>query len=535
VTPQPSAPRPQDGDDLEFEQLLKAAEADPAAQMVYEDTMRRVEMLAAGQDVRKKKQLSQKQLAALMGTTQSAISDFESGRVEPQLRTLQRYARALDHRFEFAIVDPELPAVKGGTTNALFERLKELALSPLLTTLASQSEKQGKTLQALADAILLPKSITRPILSMLNAEGWTTSEGEGDERVYSIVEEAAHVIGISLERDRVIGVLMNMYGDVERALSSPLVDSTSHTVIKTTADTVKYLYQDSDRRVLGVGVCLAGVVQAASGRVDFAPDLQTDADSWSGVDLEATLQREVQERVGTRDLLVAVENDANSLAAYEYLRRGDDSVALVLLSGTGIGAGFVVEGRVIHGAHSAAGEGGHTIVDPAGPPCRAGLKHQGCLETMASARGILTALGIPAATSRQLMEGLSAANDRVRNGDKDATAAFVTAGQALGRFLATTAMLLDPARVVIYADPYFAKKQTESACVFQQGVQAGLDEAKASRLHIGAEPRLEWHPLDEHVRAIAAGAAAYWHFLKQPTQWAPSLRSSTPATDPIWA
>ncbi|WP_131811680.1 ROK family protein [Mycolicibacterium peregrinum] len=524
-----------DASDEEFERLLEAAESDPAARMVYEDTMRRVEMLAAGQEIRKKRKLSQRQLADIMGTTQSAISDFESGRVEPQLRTMQRYARALGHRFEFAIVSPDVPVAKGGTTSALFNRLKELALSPLLTTLASQSERQGKTLQALANAILLPEAITRPILSMLNAEGWTTSVGEGDDRVYSIVEEASHVIGVSLERDRVVGVLVNMYPDVIKSVTLSLADTSPETVLETAADAVTYLYKHSDRRVLGVGVCLAGVVRSESGQVDFAPELQTDTAPWKKVQLEAALQDEVQDRVGTRDLLVAVENDANALAAYEYLRRGDGSVAVVLLSGTGIGTGFVLEGKLIHGAHSAAGEGGHTIVDPAGPPCRAKLPHSGCLETMASAKGILDGLGIPAETSSQISAGLATANDRVRNGDSATEDAFVTAGQALGRFLATTVMLLDPARAVIYADPHLAKEPSAIATAFRNGVQFGLEEAAASRLHIDGEPRLEWHPLDDNVRAIAAGAAAYWYFLKQPSHWAPSLRSGAPTSEPVWA
>jgi predicted NBD/HSP70 family sugar kinase/transcriptional regulator with XRE-family HTH domain len=527
-----------DEPDLEFEQLLVDVKEDPAAQAVYQDTMQRAALLAAGPAIRKYKSLTQKDIASIMGTSQSAVSDLESGRAEPQLRTLQRYARALGRRFDFALVDQELPASSGGASNALFLQLKEAALSPLLTTLVRQSEKQGKTLQALADSLLLPKPFVRPILSRLQAEGWTTTVGEGDEREYSLVDEAANVIGVSLQRDRIVGVLVNMDGDVIRDTTSSLADgdSTRQTVTQVTADAVAYLFQASERRVLGVGVSLAGVVDAKSGRVDFAPDLQSNDDSWSSVELERELQKRIQDRLGTPDLLVAVENDANALAAWEYLRRGDDSVAVLLLSGVGIGTGFVVEGKVVHGAHSAAGEGGHTIVDPNGPECFVGLKHRGCLETMASARGILTALGISAETSPQRTEGLAAASERIRDGDVAARAAFIDAGRSLGRFLVPIVLLIDPTRAIFYADPYLAKKEHDSARAFQAGVQAALEEASSSRLDFVAEPRLEWHPLEQKTGAVAAAAAALWHFLRRPTHWAPSFLASKAGTaERAWA
>ena len=47
--------------------------------------------------------------------------------------------------------------------------------------------------------------------------------------------------------------------------------------------------------------------------------------------------------------------------------------------GSGVGAGFVLNGRPLLGGHAAAGEIGHLVVDPDGPRCRCG--NHGCLET----------------------------------------------------------------------------------------------------------------------------------------------------------
>jgi predicted NBD/HSP70 family sugar kinase/transcriptional regulator with XRE-family HTH domain len=509
--------------DDDFEQLLAQAEADPNAAILAQETLQRLEFLSGVQQRRKTKRFSQKALASLLGTTQSAVSDFESGRVDPQLSTLQRYARALGSRFDFKLVNTDSPLPAEASTNARFAQ--ETALSPLLTTLVRQSDEQARTLKALAEAILLPEPVIRPLLSLLQAEGWARSEGEGKERVYSLVDEVAYVIGISLERDKIVGVLMNLDGLAVRHLSVSSDDKTPHAIISAAADAVAQLFQASDRHVLGVGVSVAGVVDAKNGRVDYAPELQSESDPWSGVEMENDLQEEISKRLDA-PLKVAVENDANALAAWEYLRRGDDSVAVALLSGTGIGAGFVMEGKLLHGAHSAAGECGHTLVDRTGPACRAGHGHQGCLETMASIEGVLGRLGIPAETPDQRTAGLAIANDRISNGDDTVRAAFRDAGKAHGRFLASAVLLLDPERVVTYAHPYLAKREYESAAAFQDGVQFALDEAASSRLPVAAPPRYEWHALDDLVRATAAGAAGLWNFLKHPIRWAPTLLTS---------
>lgn len=46
--------------------------------------------------IREKKHISQKQLAAAIGTSQSAIAEYESGQKTPKLETFSRIADALD-------------------------------------------------------------------------------------------------------------------------------------------------------------------------------------------------------------------------------------------------------------------------------------------------------------------------------------------------------------------------------------------------------------------------------------------------------
>ena len=57
-------------------------------------------MIQAMIDIRRKKDLSQKELAKKLGTTQSAISRLEKGNISPTVNFLQKLAEALDSKLD---------------------------------------------------------------------------------------------------------------------------------------------------------------------------------------------------------------------------------------------------------------------------------------------------------------------------------------------------------------------------------------------------------------------------------------------------
>ena len=92
------------------------------------------------------------------------------------------------------------------------------------------------------------------------------------------------------------------------------------------------------------------------------------------------------EALGTR---VVVENDASCALLGEVLAgaaRGCRDVVLLTL-GTGVGGGFLVEGKLLRGARGAGAEAGHIPIYPGGRRCGCGLK--GCLEAYASGPGLV--------------------------------------------------------------------------------------------------------------------------------------------------
>ena len=69
------------------------------------DTEDRLQLLQEFANVRRKRKLSQTDIANRMATVQSAISEMEKGLVEPRLSTLQRYARILGYRLRLALIE----------------------------------------------------------------------------------------------------------------------------------------------------------------------------------------------------------------------------------------------------------------------------------------------------------------------------------------------------------------------------------------------------------------------------------------------
>ena len=130
--------------------------------------------------------------------------------------------------------------------------------------------------------------------------------------------------------------------------------------------------------VAAVGVGAAGFVDAAGGIVAFAPNL-----AWRGEPLRAKL-------TGMVGLPVTVDNDGNASAWAEVrfgAARGHAHVIFVSV-GTGIGAGFILDGRLYRGRWGMAGEPGHTRVVPDGRLC--GCGNRGCWEQYASGSALTT-------------------------------------------------------------------------------------------------------------------------------------------------
>lgn len=143
-------------------------------------------------------------------------------------------------------------------------------------------------------------------------------------------------------------------------------------------------------------------------------------------------------------LPVVLENDANLAALGEHQYGAGRSVrnSLTVKFHSGVGAGLIVNGRLVSGARGGAGEIGHVEVDPRGPLCRCGKR--GCLDTYAAVPSILSAMRPQhdIQTVLRLMELLNA-------GDAGADRVVRDAAEVVGRVVATASLLIAPELIVV--------------------------------------------------------------------------------------
>ena len=193
--------------------------------------------------------------------------------------------------------------------------------------------------------------------------------------------------------------------------------------------------------------------------VGTAAPLDLDAGTVSPVNIPAWRAYPLRDRLIERyQMDVGLIGDAVAVAVGEHWQgaaRGHANVLGMVVS-TGVGGGFVLNGRVVVGATGNAGHIGHASVDPNGPDCVCG--GVGCLEAIASGTSLAgwavqhgyasTTRTVGGTGSREVPAAHEIADAAVA-GDPIALAAFERAGAALGMAVAGAVTLLDLDLVVI--------------------------------------------------------------------------------------
>lgn len=131
-------------------------------------------------------------------------------------------------------------------------------------------------------------------------------------------------------------------------------------------------------RLIGsVGVSVSGRVDQDAHKLVFAPHAP-----WGQPDLEMEFEKSLK-------AAIVMENAANaSLFAERWFGKLGDSPNMLAVSvSDGIGAGILLDGRLVRGREGMAGEFGHMPFENSGPVC--GCGNVGCWENFASNRAAL--------------------------------------------------------------------------------------------------------------------------------------------------
>ncbi len=174
---------------------------------------------------------------------------------------------------------------------------------------------------------------------------------------------------------------------------------------------------------------------------------------WGKINLEIELKKLLNDN----EIIIEVGNDANVAAAgemYKGVAQGFNNVVMFTL-GTGVGAGIILDGKLLEGVNGSAGELGHVIVDNKhNYVCGCGKK--GCLETVASATGIVRLAKERLKQSNlqsplRRYDGFSAKKvfDYAKSGDIIAQATIEESMEYLATVMANTSLTVDPEIIVI--------------------------------------------------------------------------------------
>lgn len=187
--------------------------------------------------------------------------------------------------------------------------------------------------------------------------------------------------------------------------------------------------------LIGVGIAMGGPVNPVNGTVIRAGGMP----DWAGVDL--------------RDFFgpmfpgvpIFCDNESNCSAIAEMTwgaAQGHDEFIVYTLS-LGVGGAIVVGGKVLRGIAGGAGEFGHMVIDPEGPPCRCG--NRGCLETYANFRDRLKEAEAVFGRAMEVDEAV----DLAIAGDETCRELIARTGELGGHGLGLIGSVFNPPLVVV--------------------------------------------------------------------------------------
>ena len=302
----------------------------------------------------------------------------------------------------------------------------------------------------LATSVQLTKSTVGLLVRELIAEGWllereSVATGDLGRRPTPLYIDPARLLllGAEIGIEAVRVVATSLVGEVVASVTvshganrgaNACIDRLTKALLK-----VRAQLDGAAQEVIGVGVGLPGGVDESTGFLHFAPNLGW-RDVAFGAQLEAAL---VNSSLAGVPLFLQNEADVAALGELEFAE-GTASDPLVYVSiNHGVGAGVIVDDRLLTGSRGFAGEIGHTILERNGPPCSCGRR--GCAEALIGVRAMLPA------TSTKSRETTPMADlaRRLAAKDEAVTRSVEKAGDFLGTLLQNLAAAYDPACIVL--------------------------------------------------------------------------------------
>jgi len=299
----------------------------------------------------------------------------------------------------------------------------------------------------------ISRSTVSELVKDLLQTGLVAEIGAGPSRggrrpiVLEFQDEAFGILGVDIGAAHVAVALTDLRGRVLawKQAWHPVRDDPEGTrqLVSELSDACLAQWGGGTGRLVGVGIAVPSPVDPARPRVLSEVALP----AWRGSDWLGDLEV----RYGVP---VLVDNDANLGALAErWWGAGSGIDEFVYLKvATGVGAGHIVRGEIYRGATGIAGEVGHLVIDPLGPPCPCGL--DGCLTTLVGSQALVQRAAAliqeePESTLAGVEITVDAIVDAALAGDPVARQVVHEAAEHVGIAVAGIVSILNPAMVIV--------------------------------------------------------------------------------------
>jgi len=321
----------------------------------------------------------------------------------------------------------DFPAIRQAT----FRSVLEILLRDGPVSRAEIARRTGLSKQTISD-----------VMRDLEQHEWVEEHGLSQGAIgrsalnYCIRARSAFALAVDLGGTKLHVALVDITGQIVSEATEPTDAQGGIQVVRQIGRLTTSLLREAgaDRSAVRVGVMGSpGVVNPSTGGITIAPNIP----GLDRIDVAAALASEL-------GFPVALENDVN-LAAVGEGWRGDNGGARTfafIAIGTGIGLGLVADGRLIRGAHGAAGEIAYLPVG--GDPFDARNFRLGTLESAIHSAAIserYAGHGGAPMTVRDIFAALEA-------GDEAARATLEEVARIVALAVLSVSSLIDPELVV---------------------------------------------------------------------------------------
>lgn len=245
----------------------------------------------------------------------------------------------------------------------------------------------------------LSKMAISSIITDLIHEGLVSENGQSEFRQVGsgrksnsliALPKKINAIGVLIRRHEVHCLSIDIHGNINSHSYQYLDENADNDYLITTISTLvdNIIAENSELKYSGIGIASIGPLDISKRTILEPPNLR----QIRNLDIGDILEEQYQ-------IPVLLDNDMNACALAENLygaAKFMNNIAYIGFS-NGVGAGIIVDGKILHGMEGFAAEVGHLSIAMDGPLCICG--RQGCVEMYTSIPNLLNNTGVDSINS----------------------------------------------------------------------------------------------------------------------------------------